>query len=449
MASTIYRDMTRGNPARLILSFSLPLLAGGLFQQLYSMVDTLVVGRFVGVDALGALGATNSTGFLVLSLVLGLTNGVSIVISQVFGAKDALGLRRAVGGAVTVTGAAGLVVSVAGVALARPLMALLGTPAELMDMAALYLQITFGGSLCQVAYNTASAVLRAVGDSRTPLYFLILASLLNVGLDLLLVLALPWGVAGVAIATVIAQGVSAVGCAAYIAKRYPMLRFGPREMLPTRRELARVLRIGLPMGVQSAVLSAGMMVIQRVINGFGSAVVAGYAAAGKVDQIPSMVLSNLGVATATYMGQNAGARDEGRIRQGFARASWITYGCALALSALILLLRGPLVGLFVSSGETVVLGHAMDYLGVSASFYLFSGAIFLYNSTLRALGDVWPPMASTLIELAVKVGGAVLLGGWIGPMGVWFATPIGWILCLIPSVIRYHSGSWRALLDRF
>ena len=195
-------------------------------------------------------------------------------------------------------------------ALARPLMALLGTPAELMDMAALYLQITFGGSLCQVAYNTASAVPGGGGQPHAAVLF-DPASLLNVGLDLLLVLALPWGVARVAIATVIAQGVSAVGCAAYIAKRYPMLRFGPREMLPNRRELARVLRIGLPMGVQSAVLSAGMMVIQRVINGFGSAVVAGYAAAGKVDQIPSMALSNLGVATATYMGQNAGARDEG------------------------------------------------------------------------------------------------------------------------------------------
>ena len=448
MTQTRTRDMTQGNPTRLILAFALPLLLGGVFQQLYNLVDTAVVGRFVSVDALGALGATSSTVFCVLALVMGLTNGVSVVVAQYFGAKDEARLKRAVANAVVINLAASVIMSAVGVALARPIMNLLGTPPEILDMAVTYLTIVFAGSVAQITYNTASAILRAVGDSRTPLYFLILASLLNVALDLVFVIAFKWGVAGVAVATILAQAVSAACCLVFMAKRYPILRFSRRDLSPDRQIVARVLRIGLPMGLQSALLGVGMMVIQSVINSFGSAVVSGYAAAAKADQISGMVLSNLGMATATYMGQNAGARDEGRIKAGFRRAMLISLAASLILSAVILLFKGPIISLFVAPEETLVRGYALDYLSVNASFYVFLGLVFLYNNALRAMGDVWVPLSSAFIELFLKVGGSMLLGSLFGPSGIWFAAPIGWILCLIPSIIRYHGGSWQRLLDR-
>ena len=428
-------DMTQGEPARLLVLFAIPMLIGGIFQLMYNMTDTLVVGRFASVDALAAIGATGSTTSLIMMLGQGLTNAVSVVISQAEGAGRQDRMKSCVAHAVYLVLAGSLVLGLASFFGARPFLTLLGTPENIIDDAVSYVQITGGLSIALTAYNGVAAVLRAIGDSKTPLYFLILCSLLNVVLDLVFVIAFHGGVPGVAIATVISQAVSVVLCVFYMVRRYPRLRPDAASFRFDGKIIREYLTIGLPMCFQSGVLCVGMFVITAVINSFGSDIVAAYTIGGKVEQLATLSFSNLAFSFSVYAGQNYGARLYRRIGEGLKKGLLIIVGLTILSSAVMLLFARPLAQIFLEEDVAAVLDGAVAMIRTEACFFWALGIIWAVNSTLRGMGLVRIALVSSIVELVCKIGISVTLSQVIGSAGIWIAAPSGWVLGLIPSLI--------------
>lgn len=428
-------DMTQGEPARLLVLFAIPMLIGGIFQLMYNMTDTLVVGRFASVDALAAIGATGSTTSLIMMLGQGLTNAVSVVISQAEGAGRQDRMKSCVAHAVYLVLAGSLVLGLASFFGARPFLTLLGTPENIIDDAVSYVQITGGLSIALTAYNGVAAVLRAIGDSKTPLYFLILCSLLNVVLDLVFVIAFHGGVPGVAIATVISQAVSVVLCVFYMVRRYPRLRPDAASFRFDGKIIREYLSIGLPMCFQSGVLCVGMFVITAVINSFGSDIVAAYTIGGKVEQLATLSFSNLAFSFSVYAGQNYGARLYRRIGEGLKKGLLIIVGLTILSSAVMLLFARPLAQIFLEEDVAAVLDGAVAMIRTEACFFWALGIIWAVNSTLRGMGLVHIALVSSIVELVCKIGISVTLSQVIGSAGIWVAAPSGWVLGLIPSLI--------------
>lgn len=428
-------DMTQGEPARLLVLFAIPMLIGGIFQLMYNMTDTLVVGRFASVDALAAIGATGSTTSLIMMLGQGLTNAVSVVISQAEGAGRQDRMKSCVAHAVYLVLAGSLVLGLASLFGARPFLTLLGTPENIIDDAVSYVQITGGLSIALTAYNGVAAVLRAIGDSKTPLYFLILCSLLNVVLDLVFVIAFHGGVPGVAIATVISQAVSVVLCVFYMVRRYPRLRPDAASFRFDGKIIREYLTIGLPMCFQSGVLCVGMFVITAVINSFGSDIVAAYTIGGKVEQLATLSFSNLAFSFSVYAGQNYGARLYRRIGEGLKKGLFIIVGLTILSSAVMLLFARPLAQIFLEEDVAAVLDGAVAMIRTEACFFWALGIIWAVNSTLRGMGLVRIALVSSIVELVCKIGISVTLSQVIGSAGIWIAAPSGWVLGLIPSLI--------------
>ena len=428
-------DMTQGEPARLLVLFAIPMLIGGIFQLMYNMTDTLVVGRFASVDALAAIGATGSTTSLIMMLGQGLTNAVSVVISQAEGAGRQDRMKSCVAHAVYLVLAGSLVLGLASFFGARPFLTLLGTPENIIDDAVSYVQITGGLSIALTAYNGVAAVLRAIGDSKTPLYFLILCSLLNVVLDLVFVIAFHGGVPGVAIATVISQAVSVVLCVFYMVRRYPRLRPDAASFRFDGKIIREYLTIGLPMCFQSGVLCVGMFVITAVINSFGSDIVAAYTIGGKVEQLATLSFSNLAFSFSVYAGQNYGARLYRRIGEGLKKGLFIIVGLTILSSAVMLLFARPLAQIFLEEDVAAVLDGAVAMIRTEACFFWALGIIWAVNSTLRGMGLVRIALVSSIVELVCKIGISVTLSQVIGSAGIWIAAPSGWVLGLIPSLI--------------
>lgn len=428
-------DMTQGEPARLLVLFAIPMLIGGIFQLMYNMTDTLVVGRFASVDALAAIGATGSTTSLIMMLGQGLTNAVSVVISQAEGAGRQDRMKSCVAHAVYLVLVGSLIMGLASLFGARPFLTLLGTPENILEDAVAYVQITGGLSIALTAYNGVSAVLRAIGDSKTPLYFLILCSLLNVVLDLVFVIAFHGGVPGVAIATVISQAVSVVLCVFYMVRRYPRLRPDAASFRFDGKIIREYLSIGLPMCFQSGVLCVGMFVITAVINSFGSDIVAAYTIGGKVEQLATLSFSNLAFSFSVYAGQNYGARLYRRIGEGLKKGLLIIVGLTILSSAVMLLFARPLAQIFLEEDVAAVLDGAVAMIRTEACFFWALGIIWAVNSTLRGMGLVRIALVSSIVELVCKIGISVTLSQVIGSAGIWIAAPSGWVLGLIPSLI--------------
>ena len=442
MAKETTYDMTKGNPAKLLILFTIPMFIGNVVQQLYSAVDSIVVGHFVSVEAMAAIGATSSMLFFFMNMAVGLSNGMGIVMSQYFGAKNEKLLQRASANALIVTLVAATVMGGLGMICARPLLELMKTPADIIDMSHLYISISYGGMFCLLGYNVTASILRAVGNSRAPLYFLIFSSFLNIVLDLVFVLVFHWNVAGVAIATLTAQAVSALLSVSYIYRHYPMLRFKLRDLKPDWEIITRVVKIGLPMSLQSACFAAGMMVIQATINSYGTTVVAGYTAAVRVETLTWMIPTTIGTSISNYAGQNAGAKDIDRIQQGLKAAVKICIISSIASTLFVYLTGTSMLKLFIDN-QPEILKVAQEFLFVNATFYMFIGLVMIYNGTLRGIGDVGLPMFSAFIELFIKVGGSLLFSYLFGYFGIWFAEPLGWIIATIPSAIYYYRGGWK------
>lgn len=431
------KPMTQGSPAKLVLLFTLPLLAGNLFQQFYNMMDTLIVGRAIDVSALAAVGCTGSIMFLIIGFVQGLTTGLSIVTAQRFGAGDADGVRRSFAACIVICVLVTAVLTGISVPFARPILEFMRTPADIIDQAYAYIVVIYIGTGAAMLFNLLSNIIRALGDSRTPLYFLIIASILNVALDLAFILWLHMGVAGAAWATVIAQLVSGLLCVIYIVKKFPALHLRREDFRLTGEELARHAGIGLPMGFQASIIGIGVIILQFVLNGFGSVSVAAFTAAQKIEQIFGAPLSSFGMTMATYAAQNYGAGRVDRIKQGVRSCAYMSVGYSLVVLAVNLLLGGPLASVFVGKEATEVISMAALYLRITGLFYPTLSLLYIYRYTLQGLGQGVVPTIAGIMELVMRALGVMLLAGPFGFGGICVAYALAWPGSMTPLLIAY------------
>lgn len=434
------KDLTKGSPMRVILLFAVPLMLGNLFQQFYSLADTIIVGRFVGVNALAAVGATGSVNYLVLGFVIGLCNGFAIPIAQLFGARDHRDLRRHVANAAWVSLALGLVLTAATVVLTRPIMRLMQTPADILDDACVYIGWIFAGIPFIFLYNMVAGIMRALGDSKTPLYFLLLTSGLNIALDLVFVLVFGLGVWGAALATDLSQAVSGVLSLLYLIRRFDVLRFEEKEYRWNKNVCLRLLGIGVPMGLQCSITAIGSVILQSAVNLLGSAAVAAVTAAGKTMMILTGPLESIGTAMATYSGQNLGAARMDRVRKGVGSALIITTIYAAA-SLVILHFAGTLImSLFLDvRAEQEIVALARDYLWWNSIFFVELGALIVWRYSIQGLGYSTLAMGAGVGEMAARTAVALLLVPVLGYFGVELANPAAWVAACL---VLYPSYRW-------
>lgn len=432
------KDMTVGSPTKLILSFSLPLLVGNIFQQLYNMVDAIIVGRYIGVKALAAVGSTGSMTFLVLGFIIGLTSGFSVLVAQRFGARDEDGLRHSVAMSIYLCIAFTIIITLVSVLTTRPLLTLMKTPNDIFEDANTYISIIYMGSIVAFIYNMFSGILRALGDSRTPLYFLMIASILNVILDVTFVVNFHMGVAGAASATVISQGVSGLLCFIYIRKKFPILKFQKNDWKYNRNTAKRLLKIGLPMSFQFSITAVGVMILQGAINSFGSTVVAAFTAASKVEPLATMPLASLGVTMATYTGQNLGAGNYERIKDGVNKCMIISLIVSVVGSIFVFLFGDNFVYLFLSEPQPEVMAYASRYKKTIALFFYPLGILFIYRNALQGLGDALVPLIGGVIELVSRSVVALVFSGIYGYAAICLASPLSWITASVWLYISYR-----------
>ena len=423
------KNLTEGKPMKLVLGFAAPLLFGVLFQQLYSFVDTAIVGRYLGAAKLAAVGATGSVNFLVIGLCLGFCSGFGIPISQAFGANDTERLHRCVHHAVVLSAAFSLVFAAAATWLCRPMLKLMDTPAEVIDASVSYISVIFAAIPCCVLYNMASAILRALGDSKTPVVFLVVASLVNIALDLFLILVWKLDVAGAAIATAISQLVSGVGCVVVMVRRYPILRTTREERTFSPALAKNMILIGLPMGLQYSITAVGSVVVQGAVNGLGVNAVAAVSAAAKISAFFCCVFDALASTMATFAGQNVGARRIDRVDAGLRAASVIgCIYCVLAFGAVTLFAR-PLMGLFIDAqADAEVTDMGVRYLMINAAFYIPLLFVNIVRLSIQGMGFTRPAMFAGLFEMIARTAVALLLVPRLGFTGACLANPAAWVM---------------------
>lgn len=439
-------SLTTGRPWRVILAFSIPLLLGNVVQQLYQFADAIVVGRHLGVTSLAAVGATGSLLFLLLGFAWGLTSGFAIPIAQAFGARDDAAVRRSVATGVILSAITSVILTVGAPLLAGPILALLQTPPELMDEATIFTQISFLGAGATMFFNYLSAIIRAIGDSKTPLVFLTVSCALNVGLVVLMVGPLEWGVGGAAFATVLAQAVSVVLCLDFVRRRLPMLHLHRADWRVTRADISEHLRLGLPMGFQASIIAIGTLTVQVALNTLGADAVAAYTTGSRVDSLAVALLSSLGLAVSMYAAQNHGGRRPDRIRRGVVQATWMAVVAGLVLGALLIAFGAPMVRLFIGEGSDDVVYMAHRMLIINGFGYWALGMLFVLRGALQGLGHTLVPTVTGVIELVMRVGAAILLGAWIQFDGVALSNPLAWvgaIILLVPAYVRAHRALGR------
>ncbi|MGW9113183.1 MATE family efflux transporter [Microbacterium sp. NPDC055683] len=435
-------SLTTGSPWRVILTFTIPLLLGNIAQQLYQFADTVVVGRRLGVDALAAVGATGPLLFLLLGFAWGLTSGFAIPTAQAYGARDDDAVRRSVASGVILTGIASLVLTVVAPLVARPGLELLQTPAELLDDATVFTQVSFLGAAATMFFNQLSGIIRAIGDSRTPLVFLALACGLNIALVILMVGPLAWGVAGAALATVVSQAVSVALCLLYVWRRVPVLIVRGAQWRVSRADLAEHLRLGLPMGFQASIIAIGTLTVQVALNTLGSDAVAAYTTASRVDSLALAFLQSLGLAVSMYTAQNLGGGRPDRIRRGVMQSVWMAVAGAVVLGAVLVAFGAAIVRVFVGDGSDDVVAQAHLMLVVNGITYTFLGVLFVLRGALQGLGQTVVPTLTGVVELVARVFAAVALGAAFGFVGVAASNPLAWLAALfilVPAYVRAHG----------
>lgn len=442
------KDMTTGNPLKLILFFSIPLLIGNVFQQFYSMVDTIIVGRYVGVQALAAVGVTGSLSFLILGFTFGLTGGFSVIIAQRFGADDEDGLRKSVATSTILSIISTIIITLASMLSAKPVLSLMNTPDDIINDATIYIIIIYAGTCATVFYNMIAGILRSLGDSKTPLYFLILSSILNIILDLFFILNFNMGVRGAAYATVIAQGISGILCLIYALKKYPILRLKKEDWIWDKNFALKHLNVGIPMALQFSITATGVMVLQTALNAFGSTVIAAYTAASKVEQIVTQPGISFGTTMATYCGQNLGAGKYDRIKEGVKKGSIITIMVSIIAAVVLFVFGKSLSTLFISSDQIEALNYSKQYLNTVAAFLPILGMLFIYRNSLQGIGDAFIPMMAGVAELVARVIVAFTLPAFIGYIGICLASPFAWIGATIPMAIKYRILIKRMLIEK-
>lgn len=435
-------DMTKGGEFEHIIRFTLPMLAGNLFQQFYNIVDSIVVGRYLGADALASVGATGSVTYFFYTLCIGLSIGAGILISQRFGAGNYQSVKKYIANSAYVLAAFGIALSLLSAAAAPVLLKLLNTPSEIFDASVGYMRIACLGTVAVAAYNWINSVMRSLSDSKTPLIFLVVASVLNVGLDLLFVVVFKMGVNGAALATVLAQLVSAAGSIAFAFAKNPMFRFDRETAAYDGAYAKKCVVTGVPIAVQNAMVSISMIYLQRTANHFGKTVVAAYTATMRVEQLLHQPFSSLNAAISAFTGQNIGAGKKDRVVKGYRQSMLAGTAFALVMLAVFMIFSSQIIALFVDEQEVIKIGASA--LRLTSCFFVFLGAIHITRGMLNGAGDVNYAMINGLAEVVGRIGFASLLVNInaAGYYAVWGTTCLTWVLTAVMSVARYKSGVW-------
>ena len=425
---TVQHDMTSGSPMKMILSFTFPIFIGNVFQQFYNMADAVIVGKFVGTKALAAVGSTGTIMFLIYGFVVGMTAGFTVLTAQKFGAGDMRAMRQTVAGASILSLIVGVILTAAFMILMKPWLMAMNTPADIFADAYAYIMIVSAGILAQMLYNLLASVLRALGNSKVPLYFLILSALLNIVLDLVLIIVFHMGAAGAAVATVVSQGVSGLLCLVYIVKCVPVLRMSRDDWRPSGHLLKTQMRIGIPMALQYSITAIGTMMVQSSLNILGSTLVAAYTAAGKIEQVVSQAYVALGTTFATYSAQNIGAGDVPRIRRGFRATTWIGVIYSFAAAALVMTVGKYMTYLFVSEDVERIMDSVDLYLKCAGSLFIPLAIVNIYRNGIQGLGYGLLPMMAGVAELVGRGVMSVIAAQQKSYLGVCLASPAAWVL---------------------
>ena len=425
---TVQHDMTSGSPMKMILSFTFPIFIGNVFQQFYNMADAVIVGKFVGTKALAAVGSTGTIMFLIYGFVVGMTAGFTVLTAQKFGAGDMRAMRQTVAGASILSLIVGVILTADFMILMKPWLMAMNTPADIFADAYAYIMIVSAGILAQMLYNLLASVLRALGNSKVPLYFLILSALLNIVLDLVLIIVFHMGAAGAAVATVVSQGVSGLLCLVYIVKCVPVLRMSRDDWRPSGHLLKTQMRIGIPMALQYSITAIGTMMVQSSLNILRSTLVAAYTAAGKIEQVVSQAYVALGTKLATYSAQNIGAGDVPRIRRGFRATTWIGVIYSFAAAALVMTVGKYMTYLFVSEDVELIMDSVDLYLKCAGSLFIPLAIVNIYRNGIQGLGYGLLPMMAGVAELVGRGVMSVIAAQQKSYLGVCLASPAAWVL---------------------
>lgn len=441
MKKDVVVDMTKGKIAPQILKFAMPVLLGLIFQRIYNFADSWIVGHFLGDNALAAVSVAGVGMYLVFSLIIGLTTGVTVVMSQYYGAKQEEKVVETFFSSIYIALGMTVIVTVAGTLLSRPLLILLQTPEEVLAEAVWYLQIICLGSVGTMLYNWISAVLRSLGNSIVPLIFLGISSALNVVLDILFVAVIPMGVGGAAFATVLAQLISGAACLVYAWKILPMLRFQRAKMRLNRFIGKQMLVYGLPAALQMSIISISDMTLQAVVNTYGTTLVVAYGVCVKVEGLGMQVGDALGTALGTFTGQNTGARNIPRIKAGFRTVFGINAIGYAIVSPIIFILAPQIMRLFTDNQEAI--GYGVEYMRIFSPFLIGVGILVLFHNLLRSVGDVKITIWMGISEVITRIGFAFLFSWLWGYHGLWFVSPITWWCAAGVGALRYISGVWQ------
>ncbi|MGN0779673.1 MAG: MATE family efflux transporter [Aristaeellaceae bacterium] len=439
MARSTVRDLTVGSPFKLVVSFTVPLLFGFLFQQLYSFVDTALVGRYLGSEALAAVGSTGSLNFLILGFCMGICSGCSIPVAQAFGARDETELRRYVVHCVYLGAAVSLVMGGVTTLLCPQMLQATNTPADIMDGALSYIRPVFAAIPIMMLYNMASGIMRSLGDSKTPVYFLAMASIINIALDLLFILVFQLGVAGAALATIISQLASGVGCVIMLVRRFPILRMQKGDFRFRPQLAGRLLGMGVPMGLQFSITAVGSVIMQTAVNGLGTVAVAAIAAGGKLFSFFSCVFDALATTMATFAGQNIGARKLQRVHQGVKAANILGAVYSVVVFLLMVTWGKPMLGMFVDQGDVQVIGQAYRYMVVNTAFFLLLLFVNVFRLTIQGMGFTRIAMIAGVMEMIARTAVAMVLVPLLGFNGACWSNPMAWLLAdvfLIPCYLH-------------
>lgn len=437
MAKEMTKDLTTGSPMKIFIMFSIPILLGNLFQQLYNMVDTIIVGQYLGEEALAAVGTTGCLMFLVLGFANGIAQGFGVMIAQAFGAGNHKQLRHFVALIVVLTILVSLILSLPTTIFSKNLLMLLNVPDNILAMADSYIKVIFAGLILTMAYNVEAGILRGVGDSKTPLYFLLLASVLNIILDFVLIVFAKMGTAGAAYATVIGQGVSAVLCFIYMYVKFPLLRLSREDFYYDWDNSKKLLSLGIPMAINYSITAIGTMILQAAINVFGSSVVASYTAASKIINLTTQTMPSLGTTSATYCGQNLGAGKYDRIYKGM-RCGFILCAIVGVLGAAISLIAEPwMISMFIPNPTAEAMGYAHTYLVRACTCMIPLAWIFVYRSAMQGLNQALVPMLCGTVELVSRFLVIAIVSKPFGYSGVCWTDPICWLVTGAMVLVAY------------
>ena len=432
------KDMTSGKPIKLIWNFTIPLLIGNLFQQLYNMADTFIVGRTIGVHALASVGSTGSIIFLILGFANGLTAGLAIPLAQRYGAKNYLGVKRSFYVSILISAVVAILLTILSMVFCRQILEIMQTPVEIIDGAYDYLMVIFAGIFSSMAFNLLSNIFRSIGDAKTPLYFLVIACIMNIILDVVFIAGFGMGVEGAGYATVLSQIFSALACILYIWKKIPILRLNSKDFVAKSLDVKEHIRISFPMAFQSSIIAIGAIIIQITLNQLGATAVAAYTAAQKIDQVAILPMMSFGVTMATFVAQNYGAKKYDRIWRGVRDCIKLSLTFAISVGIILNLFSPIFIRAFVGVGHEEVVELGAIYFITNGTMYSLLSLLFIYRYTLQGVGKTFTPTVAGIMELCMRAFAAVVLSNLYGYTGATMSNPLAWLGSLIPLMIAYY-----------